>query len=97
MATITKRGDAYRFRCYDGYNTAGRQIERSMTWKIPEGMSEKKAEKEAQRLAALFEEKVRTGNVAEKKIKFAAFAEKWFADYAEQQLRPRRKSEPLNT
>lgn len=89
MATITKRGDAYRFRCYDGYNTAGRQIERSMTWKIPEGMSEKKAEKEAQRLAALFEEKVRTGNVAEQKIKFAAFAEKWFRDYAEQQLRPR--------
>ena len=42
MATITKRGDAYRFRCYDGYNTAGRQIERSMTWKIPEGMSEKR-------------------------------------------------------
>ncbi len=53
MATIIKRGDSYRFRCYDGYNTAGRQIERSMTWNIPEGMSEKKAEKEAQRLAAL--------------------------------------------
>ena len=60
-----------------------------MTWNIPDGMSDKKAEKEAHRLAALFEEKVRTGNVAEKKIKFAAFAEKWFADYAEQQLRPR--------
>lgn len=54
MATITKRGDSYRFRCYDGYNTTGRQIERSMTWNIPEGMSEKKAEKEAQRLAALY-------------------------------------------
>ena len=48
-------------------------------------------------ISNLFEEKVRTGNVAEKKIKFAAFAEKWFADYAEQQLRPRRKPEPLNT
>ncbi len=89
MATITKRGNSYLFRCYDGYNKAGRQIERSMTWKIPEGMNEKKAEKEAQRLAALFEEKVRTGNVAEGKIKFAAFADKWFADYADQQLRPR--------
>ena len=89
MATIRKRGNSYLFRCYDGYNAAGRQIERTMTWNIPDGMSDKKAEKEAHRLAALFEEKVRTGNVAEKKIKFAAFAEKWFADYAEQQLRPR--------
>ena len=67
MATIRKRGNSYLFRCYDGYNAAGRQIERTMTWNIPDGMSEKKAEKEAHRLAALFEERVRTGNVAEKK------------------------------
>ena len=44
MATIRKRGNSYLFRCYDGYNAAGRQIERTMTWNIPDGMSDKKAE-----------------------------------------------------
>lgn len=90
MATIKKRGNSYLIRCYDGYDQAGRQIERTMTWKIPAGMTEKKAEKEARHQAELFEEKVRTGQSAEQKaMKFAAFAEKWFQDYAAMQLRPR--------
>ena len=90
MATIKKRGNSYLFRCYDGYDQNGKQIERTMTWKIPAGMSEKKAEKEARHEAALFEERVRTGQVSDQKtMKFAAYAEKWFADYAATQLRPR--------
>ncbi len=87
MATIKKRGNSYLFRCYDGYDQNGKQIERTMTWRIPEGMTEKKAEKEAAHQAALFEERVRTGQSAERKIKFADFADKWFSDYAEVQLR----------
>ena len=47
MATIKKRGNSYLFRCYAGYATNGRQIEKTMTWTPPEGMSEKKAEKPA--------------------------------------------------
>ena len=89
MATIKKRGNSYLFRCYDGYDQNGKQIERTMTWKIPEGMSERKAEKEALHQAALFEERVRTGQTAEQKIKFADFAKKWFSDYAEVQCRPK--------
>lgn len=89
MATIKKRGNSYLIRCYDGYDQNGKQIERTMTWKIPAGMSEKKAEKEAQHEAALFEERVRTGQTAERKIKFVDFADKWFSDYAEVQLRPK--------
>jgi len=89
MATIKKRGNSYLFRCYDGYDQNGKQIERTMTWKIPEGMSERKAEKEALHQAALFEERVRTGQTAEQKIKFADFASKWFSDYAEVQCRPK--------
>lgn len=88
MATIKKRGKSYLFRCYAGYATNGRQIEKTMTWTPPEGMSEKKAEKEAQHQAALFEERVRNGQVADSRIKFQAFAERWFTDYAEIQLRP---------
>lgn len=89
MATIKKRGNSYLIRCYDGYDQAGRQIERTMTWKIPTGMSEKKAEREARHQAELFEEKVRTGQSAEKKIKFSDFCDLWMKDYAETQLRPK--------
>lgn len=89
MATIKKRGNSYLIRCYDGYDQTGRQIERTMTWKVPAGMTEKKAEKEARHQAELFEEKVRTGQSAEKKMKFADFCDLWMKDYAEPQLRPK--------
>ena len=89
MATIKKRGNSYLIRCYDGYDQIGRQIERTMTWKIPAGMTEKKAEKEARHQAELFEEKVRTGQSAEKKMKFADFCDLWMKDYAQPQLRPK--------
>lgn len=89
MATIKKRGNSYLIRCYDGYDQTGRQIERTMTWKIPQGMSDKKAEREARHQAELFEEKVRTGQSAEKKIKFADFCDLWMKDYAQVQLRPK--------
>lgn len=87
MATFKRRGGSYLIRCYDGYDQTGRQIEKTMTWKIPEGMSDKRAEKEARHQAELFEEKVRTGMAAEQKIKFADFCDLWMRDYAEQQLR----------
>lgn len=44
MANITKRGNSYSIRVSAGYDASGKQIMKSMTWKIPEGMSEKKAE-----------------------------------------------------
>ena len=60
-----------------------------MTWHIPEGMSESKAEKEAMRQAILFEEKVRNVEVLGGVIKFKDFVEQWFRDYADAQLRLR--------
>ena len=89
MATIRKRGNTYQIRCYDGYDASGKQVERTITWHPPEGMSEKRAEKEAQHQAALFEEQVRNGLVAEGRVKFSTFSERWFQDYAATQLRPR--------
>ena len=89
MANITKRGNSYTIRVSAGYDTSGKQIIKTMTWKPPAGMSEKKAEKEALREATLFEEKIRNGLVADSRVKFQDFAERWFTDYAEIQLRPR--------
>ena len=89
MATIKRRGGSYLIRCYDGYNDQGKQIERTKTWKIPAGMSDKRAEKEARHQAALFEEEVRAGQAFEGRVKLSEFARRWFRDYAEIQLRPR--------
>ena len=57
MANIRKRGDSYQFRVYCGYDTKGKQIEKTMTWKPPAGMTPKQVEKEAFKQAVLFEEK----------------------------------------
>ena len=89
MPTIKKRGHSYLFRCYDGYDAHGKQVEHTMTWHPPEGMSEKRADKEAQHQAALFEEQVRHGLVPERRVKFSVYAQRWFSDYAAVQLRPR--------
>lgn len=89
MATIEKRGNSYLIRCSSGYDITGKQIRKSMTWKIPDGMSAAKAEKEAKRQAVLFEENVRNGEVLSGKIKFKAFSEQWMQDYAKLNLRPR--------
>lgn len=90
MATITKtkNGNGYRIRAYAGYDVKGKQIERSTTWVIPDGMSEKAAYKEALRQAVLFEEKIKACADCDGRIKLCDFAELWFANYAEAKLRP---------
>ncbi len=89
MATIQKRGNSYSIRVSCGYGTDGRQIIKSTTWKPPADLPAREIEKEAQRQGVLFEEKCRTGQVLEGNIRLADFAERWFTDYAETQLRPK--------
>lgn len=89
MATIKKRGQSYQFRVYYGYDSDGKQIEKTKTWKPPEGWTERKAEKEAQRLAALFEEQVRSGGLVGGNIKFSDFSQYWLRTYAEPNLKPK--------
>nr|WP_300184230.1 tyrosine-type recombinase/integrase [uncultured Agathobaculum sp.] len=88
MATITKRGNSYRITVSCGYDLNGKQLRRTMTWTPEPGMTRRQTEKELDRQAVLFEERCRTGQVLDGNIKFADFAERWFKDYAEKQLRP---------
>lgn len=88
MATTQKRGDGYKITVSCGYNIDGKQIRRTMTWKPDAGLTERQVQKELARQAVLFEEKCRTGQVLDGNIRFADFAERWFMDYAEKQLRP---------
>ena len=88
MATIQKRGTSYKITVSSGYDLSGKQIRHTMTWTPPDGMTKKQIQKEVNRQAVLFEEKVRTGQVLDGNIQFADFAELWFKEYPEKQLRP---------
>ena len=84
MATIKKkvgkRGTVYHFRTYDGYDSKGKQIEKTMTWKPPAGMTERQADKEAVRQAALFEESIRNGNTFDKDTRFGEYSVRWLGN-----------------
>lgn len=89
MATIQKRNNTYQIAVSTGYDLQGKQIRKTMTWKPAPGMTKKQIEKELNRQKALFEDRVNRGLLLDGSIKFADFAEKWFKEYAEQQLKPK--------
>ena len=89
MPTIQKRGDTYRITVSNGYDAQGKQIRKSTTWKPAPGMTQKQIEKELDRQAVLFEEKVKTGQYVDGNIRFQDFAERWFEDYGKEHLRER--------
>ncbi|MDE5577735.1 MAG: site-specific integrase [Oscillospiraceae bacterium] len=86
MATIQKRNGSYSIRVSCGYDTKGKQIIQSMTWKPSEGMTLKQIEKELKRQSVLFEEACMKG-FQSKAVKFETFCEEWFEEYAKTNLR----------
>lgn len=88
MATIQKRKDSYFISVSAGYDTEGRQIRKTMTWKPDGTLTPAKEKKELDRQAHIFEERVRNGQHIDCDIKFAEFAEKWVNEYANSQLSP---------
>lgn len=89
MATVQKRGNSYKIVVSCGYDINYKQLRKSTTWTPEPGMTAKQIEKELERQKVLFEEKCRRGQVLDGDIKFADFADKWFKDYAEKQLKPK--------
>lgn len=89
MATVTQRGESYKITVSCGYDMTGKQIRKHITWNPAPGITAKQIEKELERQKVLFEEKCRTGQVLDGSISFSDFAEKWFGEYADKQLRPK--------
>ncbi len=87
MAAVRKRGNTYQIRVSCGYDVTGKHIEKTMTWKPKEGMTQKQIDKELERQKVLFEEKCMTGQFLDGNITFAEFTERWLSDYAEKQLK----------
>lgn len=87
MATIRKRGETYQIRVSSGYDSSGKQIIKTKTWKPLPGMTPKQIEKELSKQAVLFEQQVETGQFLDGTITLAEFADKWFKEYAEKHLK----------
>ena len=83
MANITKRTNkkgeiSYLIRAFVGEGADGKQITKSTTWKPPAGMKQSAADKQAEKEAVLFEEKIKTGVITiDGNIKFADYAAQW--------------------
>jgi len=86
MANITKRGDTFRIKVSCGYAVDGKQITKSTTYKPDPTKSDRWNEKELQRQAILFEDSCKRG-MSTTSAKFEAFAQEWFANYAELKLK----------
>lgn len=89
MATITERNGAYLIMVSEGYGTDGRQRRKLMTWRPEPGMTKRKIKEELNIQAALFERRVRTGQVLDGHVTFEEFVERWKHDYAKPNLAPK--------
>ena len=61
MATIRKRGNSYQIRVSCGSDIYGKAITESMTWRPDSNMTERQIQKELNKIAVQFEEKVKKG------------------------------------
>lgn len=88
MATVRKRegktGTSYQIRASCGYDSGGKQIIRSETWRPEPGMTPAQIKRELQRRIVALECKETTKSGA---VKFQDFAEEWFREVAERTLR----------
>lgn len=86
MACITKRRNkenlpTYLIRVYLDENNDGKQKIKSITWKPPANMKESTADRQAQKEAILFEDKIKRGLVAfDGKTTFIEYARNWVAN-----------------
>lgn len=82
MATITKRGDTYRIRVFNGTDINGKQLFVSTTF-TPDPDKTKKENKDALNLFALqYEQMVKSGKLLRgDKLRYKDFAQMWLDDY----------------
>jgi integrase len=74
MPSSRKRGAGYQITVSCGYDANGKKILKTTTWTPPAGMTEKQTQKELGRQKFIFENEIKSGNVAEgKNIKLTDF------------------------
>lgn len=98
MASIKKRKNkdgitSYLIRVSDGYGTDGKQRKLSMKWIPPHGMSEKRADKEAEKEALRFEDSVKRGMATLGNTRIEEFSKIWLAKHVHPNLKRKTASE----
>lgn len=88
MATITKRGDTFRIKISLGYDAEHKQIIKSTTFKPPQGVTPKKAEKLAQQFAYEFESRCKDYTELNENMRFSELADWYFENFAPVELKP---------
>lgn len=89
MASIRKRGDTFTITAYMGYDEQGKQRKKTTTYRPPEGVTPKKAEKLAQAFAANWEEKIRGYVALDENRTFSELAEWYYSTVAPSVLKPK--------
>ena len=87
MASVERRKDGYKIVVSMGYDSNGKQIKKSTTWKPTPGMTKYQIEKALEREKVIFEESCKSGVVLKGNVKFCDFVETWFRDHAEPNLK----------
>ena len=82
MAYIQKKTNAkgeavYKIKVSCGYNSDGKQITRTKTYKPDSKMTAKQIEKEVNKQAVLFEQEIANDNTALRTAKFEEIAKQW--------------------
>ncbi|MBR6616651.1 MAG: site-specific integrase [Oscillospiraceae bacterium] len=87
MATITKRGDAFRIKVSLGYDENKKQIVKSTTFVPSKGTTPKKAQKLAEEYAFEFERHCKGYTQLNENMRFSELADWYFENYAPVELK----------
>lgn len=71
---VNKSGTSYKITVFSGRDSSGKQIRHYMTWAPEKPMTERQMEKEVQKVAIQFEEKLKQGYVADNRQTFDEYA-----------------------
>lgn len=74
MASVKKRGESYLISVSMGYDSSGKQIVKTKTYKPAPGMTERQIQKEVERQKVLFAEQVKQGFAADNRQTFEQYA-----------------------
>lgn len=87
MAAITKRGSTFQISVSMGYDTEGKKIRKTTTYKPPANTTDKKAEKLAKEFAFEFEQRCKGMTELKENMRFADLVEWYFDNYAINELK----------
>ena len=85
---IIRRGNTYRFTVALGIDVNGKQIRKTTTWKPPEDVTQKKADKLAKEAYLAFKNRCKGLSELNENMRFIELCEQYFKVYAPNKLKP---------